>query len=367
MRRRFPTQDAGLAHVTDAEPGLSRRRAGAGFCYRDAKGRPVRDRATLARIRALAVPPAWTDVWICASPSGHLQATGRDARGRKQHRYHPLFRAVREAAKFERLTEFAAVLPALRDRVARDLRRKNLPRAKVLAAVVHLLDATLIRVGNDEYARRNGSYGLTTLKDRHAEIDGATLRFVFKGKSGRTWRLSLKDRRVASVVKKVQELPGQRLFQYVDADGAIQHVTSTDVNAYLREISGRDITAKDFRTWGATVLAAAEFDALGPASTQLGARAGVKDAIERVAGCLGNTPAICRKCYVHPDLIDSYLRGAFALPRAKRAGLSAHEASVLAFLERQRGRRAAGTQRLRSGSTGVLAPTTISGSSSKPG
>jgi DNA topoisomerase-1 len=322
--------------VSDDSPGLSRRRAGKGFAYCDARGRPVRDRATLARVRALAIPPAWTEVWICADPHGHMQATGRDARGRKQHRYHARFREVREAAKFERLAEFGRALPALRARVARDMRKQGLPREKVLAAIVHLLDTTLIRIGNDEYAKNNRSYGLTTLKDKHAEVKGDKLRFVFTGKSGKTWKLTIKNRRVAKVVKAAQELPGQRLFQYVDNGGPPQHVTSTDVNAYL----GDDVTAKDFRTWGGTVLAAAELARLGVAETAVEAKANVKAAIETVAMSLGNTPTICRKCYVHPELMESYLDGTFALRGGKRAGLSAHEAAVLRFLERKRKSRA---------------------------
>jgi DNA topoisomerase-1 len=325
----------GLIHVSDDAPGLKRRRAGKGFAYRDADGRPVRDKETLARIRGLAVPPAWTEVWICADPNGHLQATGRDARGRKQHRYHPRFREVREAAKFERLAEFARALPALRARVKRDMAREGLPREKVLAAIVHLLDTTLIRIGNEEYARDNGSYGLTTLKTKHAEVKGEQLRFVFTGKSGKSWRLTTRDRRVAKVVKAAQELPGQRLFQYLDDEGAPQHVSSTDVNAYL----GDDITAKDFRTWGGTVLAAAELARLGTAEPAVLAKANVKQAIEAVAMSLGNTPTICRKCYVHPELIEAYVSGSLDLGGAKRSGLSAHEAAVLAFLDRRRPRR----------------------------
>ena len=330
---------AGLTYVSDFGGGLSRRRAGRGFAYRDADGKAVRDKKTLERIRALAIPPAWTDVWICASPNGHLQATGRDDRGRKQHCYHPRFREVRDEAKFERLGEFGASLPALRARIYEDMGRRGLPREKVLAAIVHLLDTTMIRVGNDEYAKANKSYGLTTLKDQHAEVRGEQLRFVFTGKSGRSWRLTLKDRRVAKVVKAAQDLPGQRLFQYLDVDGAAQQITSTDVNAYLREISGRDISAKDFRTWGGSALAAAELSALGGFETQALAKANVKQAIEHVSGALGNTPTICRQCYVHPALIESYLGGAFKLPRARRQGLSNHEASVLAFLDRRRPRR----------------------------
>lgn len=327
---------AGLAYVSDDTDGISRRRSGSGFAYRNARGHPVRDKATLERIRTIAIPPAWTDVWICSSPNGHIQATGRDARGRKQHRYHARFRETREAAKFEHLAEFAQKLPALRARVSRDMRKHGLPREKVLAAIVHLLDTTLIRVGNDEYAKNNKSYGLTTLKDQHAKVSGDTLRFVFTGKSGKSWRLTTKDRRVAKVVKAAQDLPGQRLFQYLGDDGAPQQVTSNDVNAYL----GDGITAKDFRTWGGTVLAAAELSALGAADTATLAKANVKAAVQRAADSLGNTPTICRKCYVHPDLLETYLKGEFKLGKSKRAGLSAHESAVLAFLMRRSKKRA---------------------------
>ncbi len=330
---------AGLTYVTDDTPGLSRRRSGKGFAYRDARGSAVRDKKALERIRQLAIPPAWADVWISASENGHLQATGRDARGRKQHRYHPRFREHRDAAKFDHLSDFAKALPSIRATINGHMRKQSLPREKVLAAIVHLLDTSLIRVGNDEYAKSNKSYGLTTLKNQHAEISGENLRFVFTGKSGKSWRLTLKDRRVAKIVKATQDLPGQRLFQYEDEDGRPQQVTSTDVNAYLREISGSDLSAKDFRTWGGTVLAAAALDALGKPDTQILAKANIKAAIDEVAASLGNTPTICRKCYVHPALLDAYLRGDLTLRKAKRAGLSAHEASVLTFLDRRRPRR----------------------------
>lgn len=335
-------QKNGLNYVSSDAPGIARRRSGAGFSYRDAQGKLVRDSATLARIKGLAIPPAWTDVWICPDEDGHLQATGRDARGRKQHRYHPRFREVREAAKFDKLAAFAKALPALRARIDEDMKKRGLPREKVLATIAHLLDTTLIRVGNDEYAKANKSYGLTTLKDQHAKIEGGTLRFVFTGKSGKSWKLTVRNRRVAKVVKAAQDLPGQRLFQYLDDDGNPQSVTSTDVNAYLREISGSEITAKDFRTWGGTVLAAAELSRLGAFDTATLAKANVKAAIETVSHSLGNTPTICRKCYVHPALIEAYLAGDFKLGRSKRTGLSEHEAAVLAFLDRRRPRRRSG-------------------------
>jgi DNA topoisomerase-1 len=308
---------AGLTYVSDGTPGLSRRRSGKGFAYRDAQGRAV-NKKTLDRIKSLAIPPAWTDVWISATDNGHLQATGRDARGRKQHRYHPRFREHRDAAKFDRLTDFAKALPALRARISRDMRKQGLPREKVLATIAHLLDTTLIRIGNDEYARSNKSYGLTTLKDQHAQISGDKLRFVFMGKSGKSWRLTVKNRRVAKIVKAAQDLPGQRLFQYEDENGAPGHVT-----------------AKDFRTWGGTVLAAAALSAFDPPDSKALARANIKAAIDEVAGSLGNTPAICRKCYVHPALIETYESGDLKLRKGKHAGLSAHEASVLNFLNRK--------------------------------
>lgn len=337
-------KEAGLAYVTDERPGLSRRRSGKGFAYRDAAGKAVRDKKTLERIRSLAIPPAWTDVWIAAAANAHMQATGRDARGRKQHRYHLKFREVRDSAKFDRLTEFAASLPALRAKITSDMRKQGMPRDKVLAAIVHLLDTTLIRVGNDEYAKANGSYGLTTLKNSHAHVKGDELRFVFTGKSGKSWRLTTKDRRVAKIVKAAQELPGQRLFQYRGEDGEIAQVTSTDVNDYLREVTGADITAKDFRTWGGTVLAAAEFARLAGNDDKLTAKANIKAAIETVAASLGNTPTICRKCYVHPRLVEDYLDGAFKLPRSTKQGLSKHEAAVLAYLSKTARKRSVKTR-----------------------
>ena len=333
---------AGLVYVSDSEPGITRRRAGKGFSYRDPEGRAVKDRETLDRIRSLAIPPAYTDVWICADPNGHIQATGRDARGRKQYRYHPRFREARDSTKYERMLDFAAALPALRARVDEDMSRRGMPREKVLATVVHLLETTMIRVGNADYAKQNKSHGLTTLNDRHVKVDGAQIRFRFKGKSGKEWDLGIRDRRVARIVKASQDLPGQHLFQYVDEDGERHSVTSGDVNAYLREISGTDITAKDFRTWTGTVLAALALAEYEKADSQAAAKRNVREAIEQVSARLGNTPTICRKCYVHPQVIDSYLSDELALEIGEeiaeeldKPALRPEERQVLEFL-RQR-------------------------------
>lgn len=325
---------AGLQYVSDEQPGIRRVAAAEGFTYRHPRGRPVRDARTLQRIRKLAIPPAWTDVWICADPQGHIQATGRDARGRKQYRYHPQFREVRETSKYGRMPEFARALPAIRSAIARDMALRGLPREKVLATVVNLLETTLIRVGNDDYARTNKSYGLTTLRNPHVKVEGAQLRFQFKGKSGKTWRLAVRDRRIAKIVRACQELPGQRLFQYEGEDGELREVTSADVNAYLREVSGMDITAKDFRTWAGTVMAALALCECEAADTKKAQKQQLKEAVERVAARLGNTPTICRKCYIHPEVIDAFVQGELALATgpAREGELKAEEAAVLAFL-----------------------------------
>ncbi len=336
---------AGLVYVTEDEPGFSRRRAGKGFSYRDIEGRPIRDPDVLARIRKLAIPPAYSDVWICARPTGHIQATGRDARGRKQYRYHPSFREVRDSAKYAHMLEFAAVLPALRERVAADMALPGLPREKVLATVVHLLETTMIRVGNEDYARQNKSYGLTTLKSRHVDVNGSELRFAFKGKSGKTWRVTLKDRRLTRIMRAIQDLPGQHLFQYLDDAGDRHDVASEDVNAYLREISGKSITAKDFRTWTGTLLAAtalAKYEGFDSAAT---AKRNVRAVIEEVAAQLGNTPTICRKCYIHPHILDGYLAADLVLDttpeRCAELGgellIRPEEAAVIGFLRRKLG------------------------------
>jgi DNA topoisomerase-1 len=339
---REAAESAGLVYVSDEDRGIRRERKGDGFAYFKASGDAVTDEATLERIRKLAIPPAYEDVWICPKANGHLQATGRDARGRKQYRYHPQFREVRESTKYEHMMEFARALPAIRAKLAEHMALRGLPRDKVLATVVHLLETTLIRVGNDDYARDNKSYGLTTLRNPHVKVDGSELRFQFKGKSGKTWRLQLKDRRIAKIVRACQELPGQRLFQYRDEDGEVREVTSADVNAYLKEITGADITAKDFRTWAGTVMAALalqEFEAFDTKATQ---KKNLRDAIERVSSRLGNTPTICRKCYIHPEVLNAYAEGNLLLEIKKRveqelredlANLKPEEAAVLAMLE----------------------------------
>lgn len=308
---RAAARASGLRYSSDARPGITRRRAGRGFTYRDADGSTIRDGAVRDRIAALAIPPAWTDVWICPWPNGHIQATGRDARGRKQYRYHAQWRSRRGSEKFERMIEFGRVLPRLRGQCERDLRRRGLPREKVLAAVVRLLELTLIRVGNDAYARLNRSFGLTTLRDRHATVTGNRIRFRFRSKSGAIHESDLRDRRLAAIVRRCQELPGQDLFQYVDEDGDVQNVASDDVNAYLRDATGGDFTAKDVRTWAGTVLAYRALRAGGSAGHPPTARRKLVEAIKAAAERLGNTPAVARGSYVHPALAELYLEGGF--------------------------------------------------------
>jgi len=319
--------DAGLRYVTDGDPGIARRRAGRGFVYLQPGGRRVKDRATLDWIRSLAIPPAWTDVWICSSRKGHLQATGRDARGRKQYRYHPEWRAQRDTVKYDRMIAFAKALPRIRRRVSRDLRRAGLPRERVLAAVVRLLEKTGVRIGNEEYARDNKSFGLTTLRDRHAQVGSKRIRFRFRGKGGKEGEVEVSDARLARIVGRCQDLPGQELFTYLDDEGEVRTIGSDDVNDYIREISGHDFTAKDFRTWAATVMAARALARGEQASTLAGAKRDVVRAVERVAEWLGNTPAVSRKSYVDPSVIDAYLEG-----DAIRNG---SEAAVLALLRRR--------------------------------
>jgi DNA topoisomerase-1 len=327
--------------VTDQTPGIRRKRAGEEFTYTYPDGSVVRDRDELRRIRDLVIPPAWTDVWICPSEQGHLQVTGRDARGRKQYRYHPRFRDARDATKFGRMVAFGQALPGIRERVDHDLRKHGLPREKLLATVVRLLRSTSERVGNEEYARDNNSFGLTTLRDEHAEVIGSKVRLSFRGKSGKEREVDIRDAQLARIVRASQGLPGEDLFQYVDDDGATCTIGSSDVNEYLREISGQDFTAKDFRTWSGTVLAAMALRAQGPAETEPGAKRKIAAAIKEVAQQLGNTPAVCRKSYVHPAVIAAYKDG--SLFNAMRWGdgkdgssyaLEDGEAAVLALLER---------------------------------
>ena len=309
-------EQAGLQYVSDERPGYSRRAKGKHFQYFDTEGKLIRDEQRLCRIKRLAIPPAWTNVWICPSLNGHVQATGRDARGRKQYRYHERWREVRDENKFERLAQFAKALPDIRRRVAQDFKLPGLARRKVLATIVRLLERTFIRSGNEEYARENKSFGLTTLKNRHVKVRGAEVRFRFRGKSKRPHEVDVTDRRVAKVIAKCQDLPGQDLFQYVDEDGEVQDVTSQDVNQYLREIAGEDFTAKDFRTWGGTVLAAMALSTQEDFQTKKQAKSNIKIAICAVAELLGNTPAVCRKCYVHPMIVEAYLN------RTRIAGLN---------------------------------------------
>jgi len=332
-------RSAGLRYVSDTMPGIRRKLVRGKFQYFESSGEPVRDEEALARIRSLAIPPAWTDVWISRGANGHLQATGRDARGRKQYRYHAKWREVRDENKYARMVAFGEALPAIRKQVERDLALPGMPREKVLATVVRLLETTLIRVGNEEYARENGSYGLTTLRNRHVEVNGSSVEFQFEGKGGKKHRISVKDRRLAGIVKRCRELPGHELFQYVDADGSRQTVDSADVNEYLRSITGHNFTAKDFRTWAGTVAAAFELLAQASPVSESHAKSNVVRAVESVAERLGNTPAICRKCYVHPAVIEAYLEGTLAESCAERhpedKALEADEAAVMALL-RQR-------------------------------
>jgi DNA topoisomerase I len=337
---------AGLRYTTDRRPGIRRVRAGAGFRFTGPDGRPIRDPDEIRRIRALAIPPAWTAVWICPDPRGHLQATGRDARGRKQYRYHPRWREARDETKYHRMIAFAHALPAIRRRVAADLRGEALAREQVLAAIVSLLEKTLIRVGNGEYAKQNRSFGLTTLKDGHVAVRGARVRFAFRGKSGVEHEVDLEDRRLARIVKACRDLPGYDLFQYVGEEGERHAIDSSDVNAYLRAISGEEFTSKDFRTWAGTVLAAGELTALGACHTQSQVKRNIVQAVASVAKRLGNTRAVCRKCYIHPAVIEAYTDGSMpgvAVRRPRRvgrgrAGLSEEEAGVLALLERRAAR-----------------------------
>jgi DNA topoisomerase-1 len=337
-------EEAGLRYVSDDRPGVTRRRAGRGWTFIGPDGDRISDEKRIAWFRRLAIPPAWTEVWICPDRRGHLQATGRDARGRKVYRYHPRWRESRDEHKYARMVAFARALPAIRRQVDRDLRREGLPREKVLATVVALLERTRIRIGNEEYARDNRSFGLTTLRDRHARIMGGRMTFAFRGKSGKQHAVEVADRRLARIVARCQDLPGQQLFQYVDDDGERRPIASDDVNAYLRDITGEDFTAKDFRTWAGTVLAAMALQEFREFDSEAEAKRNIVRAIETVAEKLGNTPAVSRASYVHPQVIDAYLQGDLLRETREEADralsenlrdLTSEEAAVLALL-RQR-------------------------------
>ncbi len=335
-------EEAGLRYVSDDKPGYTRKQKGKDFEFFDTSGKKITDENRLLRIRRLAVPPAYADVWICPTANGHLQATGIDARGRKQYRYHEKWREAREETKYDRMVIFGAALPKIRKRVAADLSRRGLPKEKVLATIVSIMERTFIRVGNEEYARDNKSYGLTTMRNNHVEVSGATVRFKFRGKSGVMHEVDMADRRLSRIVKKVQDLPGQEVFAYLDEEGEARDIKSQDVNAYLQEITGENFTAKDFRTWAGTVLAAVALNAVGPAETKTAAKANVKNAVSAVAKILGNTPAVCRKCYVHPDVLETYLSGEMidGLRRKTEKALEENlpdlrsvEAAVMTFLQ----------------------------------
>ena len=350
---RDAAESAGLRYVSDERPGIRRKKVGTGFSYVRADGSRLMERGALKRIKALAIPPAWTDVWICPFPDGHIQATGRDAKGRKQYRYHARFREVRESTKYEHVVAFADALPSIRDTVREHMALRGLPREKVLATVVHLLETTLIRVGNDDYAKQNNSYGLTTLKNRHVAVNGNEVRFRFTGKGGKQWSLRVRDRRIAKIIRACQELPGQELLQYIDEQGNCQDVTSSDVNEYLKAITGKDITAKDFRTWAGTVLAAMTLSELQSFDNAAQAKRNLRSAIEKVSARLGNTPTICRKCYIHPEVLNSYMDGNLVLEvksqvenelRSAVENMKPEEAAVLALLRGRLARQAEQSQ-----------------------
>jgi len=343
-------EEAGLRYVSDDRVGYTRRANADEFDYFDSEDKPIRDDQRLLRLKRLAIPPAWTEVWICPSPNGHIQATGRDARRRKQYLYHERWREVRDENKYDRIISFGKALPKIRRRVAQDLKLRGLPREKVLATVVQLLERTFIRIGNEEYARDNKSFGLTTMKDRHVEVKGSKLRFRFRGKSGREHEVDVTDRRIAKIISKLQDLPGQDLFQYVDDDGEVRDVSSQDVNEYLREITGEDFSAKDFRTWAGTVLTALALTTQEKFETKKQAKANIKTAISAVAKILGNTPGICRKCYVHPAVLENYLdqesiEGLKQITEealeSDDVDLRSNEKAVLTFLESRLAKKAA--------------------------
>jgi DNA topoisomerase I len=337
-------RDAHLRYVSTDIAGIARRRNGKGFIYRAPKGERITDDETLGRIRSLVIPPAWKDVWISPVANGHIQAIGWDARGRKQYRYHPRYRAVRDEAKYDRMMSFAKALPHIRRRTAADLAKPGLPREKVLAAIIRVMEKTLIRVGNEEYVKQNKSYGLTTIRNHHAKVRGKKIHFEFRGKSGVEHEIDLEDPRLAKIVRKCQDLPGEELFEYVDADGRVGEINSGDVNDYLREIAGDHFTAKDFRTWAGTVLAGTALKEIEAFDSKAQAKKNVVRAIERVAKRLGNTTAVCRKCYIHPAVIESYLDGTLAEALSRKAGrelrrsigkLPPEEAAILGLLQQR--------------------------------
>ena len=340
---REAAEAAGLIYVSDDSPGINRKRRGKSFSFLHPGGEAVSDHQTLLRIRSLVIPPAWEEVWICPSDRGHIQAVGRDARGRKQYRYHAKFRQIRDEAKYARMLQFVQALPRLRKRIDRDMRKPGLSRQKVLAAVVRLLETTLIRVGNEEYARENHHFGLTTIRDDHVKVRGSTVHFHFTGKSGVEHAIDISDPHIAEIVRECQELSADDLFAYVDENGATVDVTSNDVNDYLREITGQDFTAKDFRTWAGTVLAAQALKEFEKFDSKAQAKKNIVRAIESVAAKLGNTPAVCKKCYVHPAILDSYMDGELIETLRKRAArmerhladLEPEEAAVLVLLQRR--------------------------------
>jgi DNA topoisomerase I len=327
-------RDAGLRYVTDDRPGITRRRAGTGFSYRDQFGDRINERAEIERIRSIAIPPAWTSVWICPNPRGHIQATGRDVRGRKQYRYHPEWRAVRDASKFDRVLAFGRALPAIRARLEEDLRLPGAPRERVLATVVSMIDQTLMRVGNEEYARANNSYGATTLRNDHVEVDGAEIVVTYRGKHGKEHRATFHDRRAAAVIRRCQDLPGECLFTYLDEHDNPRRVESGDVNDYLREIAGSEFTVKDFRTFGGTALCFRMLEDAGTPSSAREAASVIVAVVKMVAVRLGNTPAVCRSSYVHPLVLSAYAEGDLTVARDAEADehLSADEARLLTFL-----------------------------------
>ena len=341
---RIAAAEAGLVYVTDGLPGITRKRAGKGWAFYRPSGKRISDQKERKRILSLVIPPAWTDVWVCPNPRGHIQVTARDAKGRKQYRYHPTYREARDQSKFKRMFEFSEVLPALREQAEKDLRAPELSRRQILATVVTLLDKTLIRVGNEEYAKESKHYGLTTLRRKHVQVDGSEMRFSFEGKSGVQHAVSVKDKRIAKIIQRQQEIPGHELFKYLDEQGKRDTITSDDVNAYLQEISGAHITAKDFRTWGGTMLAGVALRHVGPVPTQRQATKNVNAALDAVSQMLGNTRTVCKKYYVHPALIEAYMDGEVApdseeLPnkgkktrRSDTPALRRDEVAVLQFL-----------------------------------